>query len=101
VVIESDTSLTLNNFIKIIPAGIYIDGTMVYINSGGSAGSGHDGQIDARKEPVAADTADPGQASGPPIDFLAKKSIVPPSSYSPTATVLKAAAQSGAPFCDT
>ncbi len=102
-VIESGTNLTLKvggNFINLNPAGVFITGTMVFINSGGSAGSGAGCSPDAPKDPDEADKADPGQASGPPMKLAAKKTVVPPSSYSPAALVLKAAAQSGAPFCE-
>ena len=42
-VLESGTSLTLKvggNFINLNPAGVFIQGTMVMINSGGAAGAG-------------------------------------------------------------
>lgn len=102
VVIEAGASITLKvggNFININPSGIYIKGTMVYINSGGSPGSGSGGHVDTPKDPDEADTAKPGEM-GKPIHFQAKRSVVPPSSYSPAALVLKSASQSGAPFCD-
>lgn len=102
-VLESGTTLTLKvggNFININSSGIYIVGTMVYINSGGAAGSGSGCSPDPPKDPAEADKADPGAASGPPITFTGKRTVTPPSSYSPTALVLKSAAESGAPFCE-
>ncbi len=102
-VIESGTTLTLKvggNFINLNSGGIFISGTMVMLNSGGAAGSGSGCSPDAPKDPTPADNADPGQASGPPLKLQYKKTVVPPSSYSPAALVLKAAAQSGAPFCE-
>lgn len=102
-VMECGTSLTLKvggNFININPSGVYISGTIVYINSGGAAGSGSGCSPTSPQDPQPADTADPGQASGPPMTFTATKTVVPPNSYSPGALVLKAAAVSGAPFCD-
>ena len=102
-VIESGTTLTLKvggNFININQTGIYIKGTMVYINSGGAAGSGSGCSPESPKDPQEADNAKPGEASGPPIQFHKQRKVVPPSSYSPTALVLKSAAQSGAPFCE-
>ena len=102
-VIESGTTLTLKvggNFINLNSGGIFISGTMVMLNSGGAAGSGSGCSPEAPTDPTAADNADPGQASGPPLQLQYKKTVVPPSSYSPSALVLKAAAQSGAPFCE-
>jgi type VI secretion system secreted protein VgrG len=43
VIIEAGMELTLKaagGFVKIDPSGVYINGTMVYINSGGAPGSG-------------------------------------------------------------
>ncbi|HAO32431.1 MAG TPA: type VI secretion system tip protein VgrG, partial [Candidatus Competibacteraceae bacterium] len=43
VVIEAGLSLTIKvggNFVNINPAGVFIQGTLVMINSGGAAGSG-------------------------------------------------------------
>jgi type VI secretion system secreted protein VgrG len=102
VVIEAKTSLTLKvggNFININASGIYINGSMVYINSGGAPGSGVAPEFQDPKAPTPADTAEHGEMSKP-IHFSEKRSVVPPSSYSPQALVLKSAAQSGAPFCD-
>jgi len=66
IVIESTAQISLKvggNFIDIGPAGISIKGTMVNINSGGSAGSGSKGSLNPKKAPTAptvAATADPG-----------------------------------------
>jgi len=52
-VIESGTMLTLKvggNFINMNPAGVFISGTMVMINSGGSAGSGAGAQPGTPKD---------------------------------------------------
>lgn len=59
VIIEAGMEISLKaagGFIDIGPAGIYISGTMVYINSGGSAGSPTD--------PEAPDVADDGTKTG-------------------------------------
>jgi type VI secretion system secreted protein VgrG len=98
-VVESGTNLTLKvggNFININPGGIFIKGTMVMLNSGGSAGSGAGSNPAVPKDPKEADTADPGSAITPP----ASKAPPTPFKYSPQATVLKHAAHSGVPFCD-
>src|ERR1035437_7460327 len=57
-VIESGTMLTLKvggNFININPAGVFVSGTMVMINSGGSAGSGSGASPQDPKAPPEAD----------------------------------------------
>jgi type VI secretion system secreted protein VgrG len=75
-VLEAGTQLTLKvggNFIDINPAGVFVQGTMVMINSGGAAGSGagaHPTAPDVAKEakpaqPDVADDAKTGQKSAP------------------------------------
>jgi type VI secretion system secreted protein VgrG len=99
-VIESGTMLTLKvggNFINMNPAGVFISGTMVMINSGGAAGSGAGAQPGTPKDPKEADQAQPGAASTVPAP---PKLPVRPKFYGPAAVVMKQAAQSGAPFCD-
>ena len=111
VVIEAGTTLTLKvggNFININPGGIYIKGTMVMINSGGSAGSGSGSSPESPQEPTApkeADTAEPGevsevqaspiQPSGRSLDSTAVGEY-----RNPQAQTLANAAESGAPFCE-
>lgn len=61
VVIEAGMELTLKGpggFIDINPGGIYINGTMVFINSGGSAGQGTSQSTVAPEDPDEANTAD-------------------------------------------
>ena len=76
VVIEAGTQLTLKvggNFIDINPAGVNIVGTMVLINSGGSAGSGSgaspaepaESHETKRHDPTPADDAKSGYKSCP------------------------------------
>ena len=69
VVIEAGTELCLKvggNFIDINPSGVSIVGTMVMINSGGSAGSGCGSSPtdptspDSPTDPTAPDKADDG-----------------------------------------
>ncbi|PZR73832.1 MAG: type VI secretion system tip protein VgrG [Chthoniobacterales bacterium] len=66
VVVEGATELTLKvggNFIDINPAGVFIKGAMVFINSGGAAGSGSPGSLVpplAATAAMEADKADPG-----------------------------------------
>ena len=72
VVIEAGASLTIKvggNFVNINPAGVFIQGTMVMINSGGAAGSGagcspaSPSPPAAPKEAKEAATAESGQVS--------------------------------------
>ena len=101
------------NFVDINPAGVFIKGTMVMINSGGSAGSGSGSSPtaptapeppDPPKKPKDADDAKSGavtSASASPI--TAKKGsydTVKVAAYSPAAAVLKEAAKDGTPFCE-
>jgi type VI secretion system secreted protein VgrG len=77
-------------------AGIFIQGTMVMINSGGVAGSGSGASPEAPKDPKEADKADPGAKPEMPKP----KTPVKPKIYSPGALALKQASQSGMPFCE-
>ena len=89
VIIEAGTQVTLKaggNFVDIGPGGVTIEGLMVKINSGGSAGSGSGSSPDPPKLPVEADKAKPGLA---------------PPSNSPQAKALRSASNSGAPLCHT
>lgn len=69
VVIEGMTALTIKvggNFVNISPGGVYISGSMVYINSGGAAGNGSAGSAVPPADPVKAeeaDSADPGETT--------------------------------------
>jgi type VI secretion system secreted protein VgrG len=98
-VIEAGTTLTLSvggNFINLNPAGVFISGTMVMINSGGSAGSGAAASPQDPKPPKEADKADPGDLGEAPPP----KTRPTVAAYSPAAIVLQQAAQTGAPFCE-
>ncbi len=101
VVIEAGTQLTLKvggNFVVIDASGVSIKGTMVMINSGGSAGSGSGAAPTAPTAPSAPLDADKGTGGetgeAPPAPKPPK-----PESFSPQATVFAEAAASGAPFC--
>jgi type VI secretion system secreted protein VgrG len=98
-VIESGATLTLKvggNFINLNPAGIFISGTMVMLNSGGAAGSGSGASPETPKAPQEADKAEPGQKDQPPPPPPPLK----PVSYSPAALAMQRAAQNGTPFCE-
>ncbi len=100
VVIEAGTQLTIkagSNFVDINPGGVFIKGTMVMINSGGSAGSGSGANPTAPEPPHEVKPGEATQVAPPPPPPRPPR----PTEYSPAAAVLKQAAQSGAPFCDT
>jgi type VI secretion system secreted protein VgrG len=76
VVVEAGLQLTLKvggNFIDINPAGIFLQGTMVMINSGGAPGSAPDASPTSPQDakdanptkPDEADNAVTGTVSGP------------------------------------
>ena len=97
-VIECGTNLTVKvggNFININPAGIYISGKDVYINSGGAAGVGSGCSPHAPRNPLEADTAVAGQKAALPPP---KRPPIP-AIFSPGALIMKQAAQDGMPFC--
>ncbi|MGA9767910.1 MAG: type VI secretion system tip protein VgrG [Blastocatellia bacterium] len=98
-VIESELSITLKvgtNFINISPAGIFIIGTVVVINSTGSfqatPGAGVMPEIPA--DPAEADTSEAGQKA----ELPKPKKPPAPNSYSVGALSLQRAAQDGTPF---
>lgn len=102
-VIEAGVALTLKvggNFVNLNPGGVFIQGTMVMINSGGAAGAAGSGagcSPAAPRAPTEADKAEPGQM----IELPPPKAPIMPQKYSPQALSFKKAAESGAPFCDT
>ncbi len=85
VIIEAGVQLTLKGpggFIDIGPGGVTVQGTMVLINSGGSAGSGSGASPTSPKAPREADEAEGGKASEapeapppPPSTALAKLKV--------------------------
>ena len=97
-ILEAGTQISLKvggNFIDINPGGVFIKGTMVFINSGGSAGSGSGASPAAPENPTEADKAEPGKKDATPPKPQPPKA----KTYSPQAVALKQAAKSGAPFC--
>ena len=94
-ILEAGTQLSLKvggNFINIGPAGVFIKGSMVSINSGGSAGSGSGASPDKPKVPKEAANDKAGQSTVP-----AARSYQPPG---PQAMVFRRAAFAGSPFCE-
>jgi type VI secretion system secreted protein VgrG len=86
-VLEAGTQITLKvggNFIDINPGGVFIKGSMVFVNSGGSAGSGSGA---SPKAPKNAEKA-PGSKGGTDKPITQK------------AAALKAARASSTPFCE-
>jgi len=101
-VMEAGASLTLKvggNFINLNPAGVFIQGTMVMVNSGGSAGTGSGSSPAAPKAPLEADKAKPGAMAAPPPPDV-KQPVAASQSASPQAATLRQAAESGTPFCE-
>jgi len=97
--IETGTSLTLKvggNFININSAGIFIKGSMVFLNSGGAAGSGSGSSPTAPTAPKEADTAQPGAA----VSLTSKRPPPKPQFLSPAASVMVNAAEVGSTFCE-
>lgn len=102
-VVESGTNLTLKvggNFINLNPAGVFITGTMVFINSGGSAGSGAGSSPQAPKDPQEATTAEPGEISQTPSPESYTPDKYGAETISPAARAMRQAAQNGTPFCE-
>ncbi|MDS4020978.1 MAG: type VI secretion system tip protein TssI/VgrG [Candidatus Competibacter sp.] len=111
VVIEAGTQLTIKvggNFIDITPSGVTIQGTMVMINSGGSAGSGSGCSPGSPADPTAPKEAATDQAGAvtdaqaTPIQEKSKSldSVNVSALQAPQARALASAAQSGTPFCE-
>ncbi len=101
-IIEAGASITLKaggGFITVGPTGVAISGTPVLINSGGAAGSGAGCSPSAPQKPKEADKANPGKSDKAASGGSNKKKRTP-GTPSPTAVVLKQAAQSGTPFCE-
>ncbi|MCM8534121.1 MAG: type VI secretion system tip protein VgrG [Lentisphaeraceae bacterium] len=111
IVIEAGVKISLKvggNFVDISPAGVAIKGSMVLINSGGSAGSGggcSPNAPDVPVDPLEADDAKAGEIASvegktkeyKTADITSAK--VPPAE-SPAAKVLEDAADNGTPFCE-
>ena len=116
-VLEAGVSLTLKvggNFVNLGPAGVFISGTMVMINSGGAAGSGSGASPQAAKAPKEVGTSQGGQVTEAPTKSApaggggsgggggggAGGGPAPSATPSPQAEMFKSAAESGAPFCE-
>ncbi len=96
VIVEADTQISLKvggNFVDIGQSGVTIQGTMVKINSGGSAGAGSGSSPEAPQEPRLADTDEPGET--------AELIITSPPPPTPQVRAFTSAAESGTPLCDT
>lgn len=104
VVLEAGLQISLKvggNFIDIGPAGVTIQGTMVKLNSGGSAGSGSGSSPEDPLEPREAVNAEYGKAAElrSPTPITQSPGSPPPAS--PQAMALADAAESGTPLCAT
>lgn len=107
VVIEAGMSLTIKaagGFISIGPAGVAISGTIVRINSGGSAGSGSGCSPKAPAAPANPNAPTAAQAAADDKAgklSAAKRAQKPPKpqTYSAQAITLKRAAKNASAFC--
>jgi len=119
VVIEAGVQLSLKGpggFIDINPAGVFISGTLVNINSGGAAGSGggcsptaptppdppeapKEAKMPVEAKPGKVDKAPEGRSVNEKKDKLGSSKVK--KYQSPQAQALADAAQSGTPLCDT
>lgn len=100
-IIEAGSQLSLKvggSFVNIGPAGVDISGSMVKINSGGSAASGSGCSPDSPDEPEEADTADPGSESELPSLTPEEVSAM---ELTPQAISFSQAAENGTPLCET
>jgi len=95
IVLEASSMVSLvvgGNFITIDASGVSIKGTMVNVNSGGSAGSGTAAAPHAVKPYTAAMTSDGG------TPLTAPAAPTPPTAFSPQASSFLVAAATAAPF---
>ena len=117
VVVEGGVSVTLKaggNFVEICPAGVFVKGTIIGLNSGGAAGSGSGAQPEdpaspgIPDKPAEAAEADEDQA-GQVATAQASEQETPDSqstdetkvpAMSSAAQVLIDAAEAGLPFCE-
>ncbi|HUU22577.1 MAG TPA: type VI secretion system tip protein VgrG [Phycisphaerae bacterium] len=102
VIIEAGLQLTIKGaggFVDIGPAGVTIQGTMVNINSGGSAGVGSGSSPTSPTDPEDAKEADDDNAGSVDEPPPGREPPVPVT-YSSQAQVLQQAAENGTPFCE-
>ena len=100
IILEAGTQISLKaggSFIDIGPSGVTIQGAMVKINSGGSAGSGSGSSPEAPKIPLEADTAKPGEVA----ELRSPTPLTTPPPPTAQAQAFADAAKSGTPLCDT
>lgn len=100
IILEAGTQISLKaggSFIDIGPSGVTIQGAMVKINSGGSAGSGSGSSPEAPRMPLEADTAMPGEVA----ELRSPTPLTKPGPPTAQAQAFADAAESGTPLCDT
>jgi type VI secretion system secreted protein VgrG len=102
-VLEAGVSLTLKvggNFININPAGVFVSGTLVMINSGGAAGTGSGASPVPPEEAQAAHGSYGGSSTAPPKKYKPTPYKYKPSAWKPQSRMFQQAAESGTPFCE-
>jgi len=107
VVVEAGAQISLKvggNFIDINPAGIFIKGNLVMINSGGSAGSGSGCSPDAAVLPQEAEKEKSGEVATSSASTIDKSPVSLGSTTvkafsNPQAQSLANASKDGTPYC--
>jgi type VI secretion system secreted protein VgrG len=105
IVIDAGMDITLNaggSFVRINASGVTIQGPMIKINSGGSAGKIKQAKPKTPKQPQEADNAKPGeQFKVPPVEKVWQAIALDFPTLTAQKLTLLEAAKSGTPFCAT
>ncbi|WP_069472306.1 type VI secretion system Vgr family protein [Candidatus Marithrix sp. Canyon 246] len=105
IVIDAGMDITLNaggSFVRINASGVTIQGPMIKINSGGSAGKIKAAKPKTPKQPQEADNAKPGeQFKVPPVEKVWEAIALDFPTLMAQKLTLKEAAKNGTPFCAT
>jgi type VI secretion system secreted protein VgrG len=105
IVIDAGMDITLNaggSFVRINASGVTIQGPMIKINSGGSAGKIKQAKPKTPKQPQEADNAKPGeQFKVPPVEKVWEAIALDFPTLTAQKLTLQEAAKNGTPFCAT
>ncbi len=103
IVIDAGMDITLKaggSFIRINASGVTIKGSMVKINSGGSAGKATKAQAQTPSQPDKADNAKPGKQDKPKSPAIWAAKVVDIATLSAQSLTFKKSAKDGTPFCE-